>query len=156
MHEKKTCRQKLTDSKNLPRVEEIPEKMRKTWGTGTLVIPSPREVDEIMRKIPKGKLTTINHIRSALARRHGATIGCPITTGLFARIAAGAAAEDEAEGRKRITAFWRTLKSRGELNPKYPGGIQGQRRRLQAEGQKVITRGKRTFVEDYENFLVEL
>ena len=156
MHEKETYREKLRNSNDLPRVEEIPKKMRKTWGSGTLVIPSPREVDEIMRKIPKGKLTTINHIRSALARSHGATIGCPITTGLFARIAAGAAAEDEAEGRKHITPFWRTLKSRGELNPKYPGGIRGQRRRLQAEGQKVITRGKRTFIEDYENFLVEL
>ena len=156
MHEKKTWREKLRGSKDLPRVEEIPKKMRKAWGSGTLVIPSPREVDEIMRKIPKGKLTTINDIRSALARRHGATIGCPITTGLFARIAAGAAAEDEAEGRKRITPFWRTLKSRGELNPKYPGGIQGQRRRLKAEGHKVITRGKYTFVKDYENFLVQL
>ena len=156
MHEKKTYREKLMESKDLPRVEEIPKKMRKTWGFGTLVIPSPREVDEIMRKIPKGKLTTINDIRSALARKHGATIGCPITTGLFARIAAGTAAEDEAEGRKRITPFWRTLKSQGELNPKYPGGIQDQRGRLEAEGHKVITRGKRTFVEDYENFLVEL
>ena len=156
MHEKRTYCEKLMDSKNLPRFEEIPNKMRKAWGSGTLVIPSPREVDEIMRKIPKGRLTTINHIRSALARKHGATIGCPITTGIFARIAAGAAAEGEDEGRKRITPFWRTLKSRGELNPKYPGGIQGQRRRLTAEGHKVITRGKRTFVEDYENFLVEL
>ena len=156
MHEKKTCREKQMDSQDLPRVEEIPKKMRKTWGSGTLVIPSPREVDEIMRKIPKGKLTTINDIRSVLARRHGATIGCPITTGLFARIAAGAAAEDETEGRKRITPFWRTLKSQGELNPKYPGGIQDQRGRLEAEGHKVITRGKRTFVEDYENFVVEL
>ena len=156
MHEKKTYREKLMESKDLPRVEEIPKKVRKTWGSGTLVIPSPREVDEIMRKIPKGRLTTINDIRSALARRHGATIGCPITTGLFARIAAGAAAEDETEGRKRITPFWRTLKSQGELNPKYPGGIQDQRGRLEAEGHKVITRGKRPFVEDYENFLVEL
>ena len=91
MREKKTYREKLMDSKDLPRVEEIQQKMQKTWGSGTLVIPSPREVDEIMRKIPKRKLTTINDIRSALARRHEATIGCPITTGIFASIAAGAA-----------------------------------------------------------------
>ena len=146
MRERKTYREKLMDSKDLPRIEEIPKKMEKAWGSGTLVIPSPREVDEIMRKIPKGKLTTINHIRSTLARRHNATIGCPMTTGIFARIAAGAAAEDEAEGKKRITPFWRTLKSRGELNPKYPGGIQGQRKRLQAEGHRVIARGERSFV----------
>ena len=64
--------------------------------------------------------------------------------------------EDEAEGRKHITPFWRTLKSRGELNPKYPGGIQAQRKRLQAEGHRVITKSNRTFVLDYENSLVEL
>jgi len=156
MRERKTYREKLMDSKDLPRIEEIPKKMEKAWGSGTLVIPSPREVDEIMRKIPKGKLTTINHIRSTLARRHNATIGCPMTTGIFARIAAGAAAEDEAEGKKRITPFWRTLKSRGELNPKYPGGIQGQRKRLQAEGHRVIAKGQHSFVEHYEDFLVEL
>ena len=156
MHEKKAYREKLMDSKDLPRVEEIPKKMQKTWGSGTLVIAIPREVDEIMRKIPKGRLTTINHIRSALARKHGATIGCPITTGIFARIAAGAAAEDKAEGRKHITPFWRTLKSRGELNPKYPGGIQGQTRRLRGEGHRVITRGKRTFIENFEKFLVRV
>jgi alkylated DNA nucleotide flippase Atl1 len=156
MRERKTSRVKLIDSKDLPRIEEIPKKMRKIWGSGTLVIPMPREVDEIMRKIPKGKLTTINHIRTALARKHGAKIGCPITTGIFSRIAAGAAVEDEAEGRKHITPFWRTLKSRGELNPKYPGGIQGQTRRLRAEGHRVITRGKHTFIENFEKFLVQL
>jgi len=64
--------------------------------------------------------------------------------------------EDEAEGRKRVTPFWRTLKSRGELNPKYPGGIKGQTRRLRAEGHRVIKRGKRTFVKEYENFLVRV
>jgi hypothetical protein len=80
--------------------------MRKQWGIGTVVIPAPAEVDEIMKRVPKGKLITINDIRNILARRHGATIGCPITTGLFARIAAGAAEEDEAQGKKRITPYW--------------------------------------------------
>jgi len=60
MSRRKTFRQKLTDDKDLPRVEPIPPGMRKQWGTGTIVIPAPREVDEIMRSVPRGKLITIN------------------------------------------------------------------------------------------------
>jgi alkylated DNA nucleotide flippase Atl1 len=144
----------LADAKDLPKVVAITPGMRKKWGTGTVVIPAPAEVDEIMKRVPKAKLITINHIRNILARRHGATIGCPITTGLFARIAAGAAEEDEAQGKKRITPYWRTLKVGGELNARYPGGIEGQKERLEEEGHKIISRGKRFFVRIYEHALV--
>ena len=156
MREKKSWRDKLADDKSLPKVERITEKMSKRWGKGTVVIPAPREVDEVMREVPKGKLVTINEIRKTLARRHGATIGCPITTGIFAWISAGAAAEDESEGKKRFTPYWRTLKSGGELNSKYPGGVEGQKVRLESEGHTVITKGERFFVNNYEKYLVNL
>ena len=155
MARKKTWREKLADSKDLPRVEVITEKMSKRWGTGTVVIPAPIEVDKIMKKVPKGKLITINEIRQILAKKHGATIGCPLTTGIFARIAAEAAVEEAAEGRKEITPYWRTLKSGGELNPKYPGEIEAQRRYLEQEGHKVIQKGKKYIVEDYEKYLIK-
>jgi hypothetical protein len=122
MGHRKSWREKLADSKDLPRVEEIDQSKSKRWGAGTFVIPAPIEVDRIMRKVPKGKVITINEIRAILAKRHGATIGCPITTGIFAWISAHAAEEDAAEGKKRITPYWRTLKSTGVLNAKYPGG----------------------------------
>ncbi len=137
-------------------MEPISEGMARQWGEGTMVIPAPREVDEIMRQVPKGKLITINQIREIVARRHGATLGCPITTGIHARIAAGAAGEDEAEGKKRITPYWRTLKGNGEVNPKYPGGVRAQKRRLEAEGHRVDARGRRMVVRDYERSLVSL
>lgn len=149
-------RAKLADSKNLPRVEPITGKMSTRWGTGTVVIPAPLEVDDLMRRVPKGKLTTINEIRAALAKKHGASIGCPITTGIFALIAARAAAEDEADGKKRITPYWRTLKGQGEVNPKYPGGTAVQQALLEAEGHTVIARGKRLFVQNYEGRLHRL
>jgi hypothetical protein len=149
-------RAKLADSKDLPRVERITAKMSTRWGAGTVVIPAPLEVDELMRRVPKGKLTTVNEIRTALATKHGASIGCPITTGIFALIAARAAAENEAEGRKRITPYWRTLKAQGEVNPKYPGGSAAQGALLKAEGHTVIARGKRLFVQDYERQLARL
>jgi alkylated DNA nucleotide flippase Atl1 len=153
-YRRKTFREKLADDRDLPRIEPIPPGMATQWGTGTIVIPAPSEVNAIMRGVPKGRLITINQIRDIVAHRHGATIGCPITTGILARIAAGAAGEEEAEGKKRVTPYWRTLKGRGELNAKYPGGLTRQRTRLRAEGHTVVTRGDRMFVEDYERSLV--
>ena len=72
---KKTWREKLHDSKDMPKVVEITENMSQRWGTGTVVIPAPIEVDEIMRKVPRGRLITINQIRGILAKRHNASIG---------------------------------------------------------------------------------
>ena len=155
---RKSWQEKLADSQDLPRVVEINERMSRRWGTGTCVIPVPMEVDTLMRKVPKGKVTTINEIRAALARRHRATIGCPITTGIFAGIAARAAEEVVAEGQRRITPYWRTLKSGGELNPKYPGGVEAQAARLKDEGHTIeFGRDKRPKrVKEFEKSLVKL
>ncbi len=151
---KRSWREKLADSKGLPKTGRVEGKMTTRWGTGTMVIPAPIEVDEIMRKVPKGKLTTINEIRGALARKHRVDVGCPITTGIFAWIAANAAHEAAEEGLKRITPYWRTLKTGGELNARYPGGVTGLRRLLVAEGHRVIQKGKRFFVADYERSVI--
>jgi hypothetical protein len=72
---RKTWREKLEDSKDLPKVVEINDKMSTRWGTGTVCIPAPIEINEIMQKVPSGKLITINQIREVVATRHGATIG---------------------------------------------------------------------------------
>ena len=60
---------------NLPRVVEVNEKMSQKWGTGTVVIPDPMEVNDIMKSVPKGKLITINQIREKLAKKHSASFG---------------------------------------------------------------------------------
>jgi hypothetical protein len=156
MKHRKSWHEKLTDSKGLPKVEPIAESMSSRWGPGTIVIPAPIEIDQMMKRVPKGKLTTINEIRAALALRHDASICCPITTGIFAMIASRAAADDEADGKKKITPYWRTLKSGGELNPKYPGGIEEQKVRLEGEGHTVMIKGKKAVVRDYERFLAKL
>jgi alkylated DNA nucleotide flippase Atl1 len=110
----------------------------------------------MMRRVPKGKVTTINHIRAAIAKKHGATIGCPLTTGIFAWIAANAAEEvTAAKPKARVTPYWRTLKTGGVLNEKYPGGIARQKQRLKAEGHSVIKRGERYVVVDIEKSLFD-
>lgn len=135
---RKSWREKLADDKDLPKVVEITGKLRKSWGEGTCAIPAPREVDALIRRIPKGRIALINDLRAAVAARHRATIGCPITTGIFAWIAAHAAEEDRAAGRKRVTPWWRTLKKTGELNPKYPGGVKAHAKLLRAEGHRIV------------------
>jgi hypothetical protein len=153
---KRSWREKLADSKDFPKVAKIDCDKSKRWGEGTFVIPAPLEVDSLMKTVRRGKLTTIDAIRRALATRHGTTIACPMTTGIFAWIAAHAADEDEQAGRNRITPYWRTLKAGGELNPKYPGGIKNLRARLAAEGHRVVKKGSRYFVAEYEGTAIEL
>ena len=151
---KKSWQEKLNSSNGLPKVEVITDKMSQRWGTGTVVIPAPVEVDEIMRSVPVGKLITIDQIREKLAKKHGATIGCPLTTGIFAWVAAHAAEEASAEGKENITPYWRTLKTGGVINEKYPGGVNIQRKLLESEGHKVIQKGKKYVVANFDRYLV--
>jgi hypothetical protein len=139
MKPKTSWREKLATSKDLPK---------------TMVIPAPLEVDALMKQVPKGRLININELRAALAAKHKVTLACPLTTGIFSWIAAHAAAEAEAEGERHITPFWRTLKTGGEINPKYPGGVDGIAKRLRAEGHKLVSKGKRLLVAEYEKKLL--
>jgi alkylated DNA nucleotide flippase Atl1 len=153
MSKKKTWREKLSDSKDLPKVVALKENAQKHWKGRSMAIPSPLEVNEIMANVPFGKLITIEEIRKLIARKHGADIGCPLTCGIFSWIAAHAAEEAWADGVTEITPYWRTLKTGGELNPKYPGGFEEQKNHLEAEGHTIVQRGKRYVVEKCDSFL---
>ncbi|GAB6274509.1 MAG: hypothetical protein STSR0004_13720 [Peptococcaceae bacterium] len=150
---KKTFNQQLHDSKDMPKVSEItdPKGISKYGGTKLLIAP-PLAYDEIMKKVPAGKVITSDYIRSYLAKKHGADNTCPLTAGIFINIAAKASAERGVDE----TPYWRTLKKDGELNEKYPEGIDGQKLRLEMEGHTTIQKGKRYFVKDYKKKFFEL
>lgn len=150
---KKSWTEKLHDSKDLPKVVELKAEAQTHWHGKTMAIPAPIEVDEIMRKVPEGKLITIAEIRQKIAKKHKTDIGCPLTCGIFAWIAANAAEEERDKGKKDITPYWRTLKSGGEINPKFPGGTQIQKMLLEKEGHKIIQKGQKYFVVDFEKSL---
>jgi alkylated DNA nucleotide flippase Atl1 len=154
---KKSWQEKLNDSKDLPKVIKLNKKQTQKWGKGsmTMAIPSPLEVNAIMRKVPPGKLITINRIREKVAKKHHADIGCPITTGIFSWIAAHAAEEAELKGEKKVTPYWRTLKQGGTINEKYPGGIEKQAELLESEGHEVVQKGKNWMVKDWEKRLMK-
>jgi hypothetical protein len=143
MKTRKSWREKM-DNPNLPKLEEIPPNMQKRWGTGTMLIPSPREVDALIRTVPEGTVVTVSNLRESLASKHGANVTCPLTTGIFVRIAAEAAEESARDGDTTITPYWRVVKDDGTLNPKFPGGVQRQAERLREEGHRIVPgKGKR-------------
>jgi len=138
-----------------PKIVKVPPKMSR-FGKGTMLIPTPLLVDELVRKVGKGKLVTVSELRRRLAHDFSADVTCPLTTGIFLRIAAEAAEEDRANGRKRITPYWRVVKDDGSLNPKFPGGIESQARYLKAEGFTVNRKTRTPRVENFEVRLIRL
>ncbi|HYT49255.1 MAG TPA: MGMT family protein [Pyrinomonadaceae bacterium] len=126
------------------------------FGKGTMLIPTPKLVDALIRKVPKGKLVTVSELRRRLAADFAADVTCPLTTGIFVRIAAEAAEEDRANGRARVTPYWRVVKDDGSLNPKFPGGVDNQARYLRDEGFTLNRNRKTPRVEEFERRLMML
>jgi hypothetical protein len=137
------------------RIVDIPPKMSR-FGKGTMLIPTPKLVDALIRKVPKGKLITVSELRRKLAADFSCDVACPLTTGIFVRIASETAEEDRAHGRQRITPYWRVIKDDGSLNPKFPGGAERQSRYLRSEGFRVVKARKVAAVQDFENKLYRL
>lgn len=133
----------------------VPPKMLR-FGTGMMLIPTPKLVDAIVRKVPKGRVVAVGEIRRRLAKDFSANVTCPLTTGIFIRIVAETAEEDLANGRKRVAPYWRVVKDDGSLNPKFPGGVEQQARHLRSEGWATAKRGKRTVLKEFERGLAIL
>ena len=151
--EKKDFNAMLAKAKGMPRIQLVtdPATIRK-YGGDRMYFAPPIDYDRAMRRVPRGMVTTVGEIRAFFAREAGADFTEPITAGVFVSIAAWASFQRQADE----TPYWRTLKAGGELNPKYPGGIEAQREKLEAEGHTVIRRGRKNFryyVEDYEKVL---
>jgi hypothetical protein len=137
-----------------PKIVDVPLRMQRQCGEGRMLIPRPLDVDALVREVPRGKLVTVNQIRTRLAADYDADVTCPLTTGIFLRISAETAEEDRRAGKTRVTPYWRVLREGGRLNEKYPGGVVAQARQLKAEGHQVKWLGKGCGVIDFERRLV--
>jgi hypothetical protein len=120
-----------------PKIVEIPPEGWKRMGGATMLVSTPKDVDAMIRTVPKGKLITSAQLRSKLAQAAGAECACPTSTGIFVRIAAEAAEEERAEGKIRVTPYWRVIKPDGCLNEKLPGGTEAQASNLEVEGHTI-------------------
>ncbi|MCI9096609.1 MAG: methylated DNA-protein cysteine methyltransferase [Lachnospiraceae bacterium] len=154
--EKKDFNAMLKDSKDMPKFQIITDKKSiEKYGGNRMYFAPPADYDRVMRLVPFGKLLTVGEIRDYFARESGADFTEPITAGIFVSIAAWASDQRETDK----TPYWRILKAKGELNPKYPGGVMAQKEMLEKEGHTVVQRGRtniRYYVKDYEKVLVEL
>ena len=154
--EKKDLNAMLKHSKDMPKFQIITDKKSiEKYGGNRMYFAPPADYDRVMRLVPFGKLLTVGEIRDYFARESGADFTEPITAGIFVSIAAWASDQRETDK----TPYWRILKAKGELNPKYPGGVMAQKEMLEKEGHTVVQRGRtniRYYVKDYEKVLVEL
>lgn len=123
-----------------------------------MLIAKPLDVDALIRRVERGKLVTLEQIRERLAKDYRADCTCPLTTGIFLRIAAEAAEEDLSRGAKQITPYWRVIKGDGSLNQRLPGGSEAQAARLREEGHSIEPgKGKKPpKVKDFERALQRL
>ena len=136
---KKDFNAMLRDSKDMPKIQIITDrKSIEKYGGDRMYFAPPMDYDAAMRRVPYGKLTTVGDIRAYFAKQSGADFTEPITAGIFVSIAAWASCQ-RGEGE---TPWWRTLKANGELNPKYPGGAEAQKEKLEAEGHTVLRKGR--------------
>ena len=146
----------LRDSKDMPKFQIITDqKSIEKYGGSKMYFAPPIDYDKVMKKVPYGKVTTIGKIREYFARQSGGDFTEPITAGIFVSIAAWASYQRS----KDETPYWRTLKAHGERNAKYPGGIEAQKEKLEAEGHTIIQKGRKNikyYVKDYESVLWDL
>ena len=141
---------------DMPKIQIVTDEATiKKYGGERMYFAPPVTYDEIMKKVPFGKVITVGAVREYLAKKNNADFTDPITAGIFVSIAAWASHQR----REDKTPYWRTLKAKGELNAKYPGGVEAQKEKLEAEGHTIIERGRkniRYYVKDYEKFLFEI
>ena len=161
-YRKKSWQEKMADKKNMPKILALEAKFpcyKSLTKMGAkvgdkVVLTNPRDVEEIMKNIPKGKLITIYEICAKLAKKFKVDACCTLTTGIFITIAANAAEETKKEGKINHNPYWRTLKAKGFLNEKYPGGEEFHKELLEKEGYTIIKKGKKYIVLDFEKYLL--
>ena len=83
-----------------------------------MLIPTPRQVDDYIRRIPKGKSKTQQEMSADLAAEADADLTCPMCCGLFIRIASEAAHEEMLAGRRNVTPFWRIIPPEATIRKK--------------------------------------
>lgn len=164
---KMTWLEKSEDKKTLPKILELEkgfpcynalQKMGLEPGE-RIILVNPSEIMPIMAKIPRGKVITLKEICQKIAKNHRVKGCCTLTSGIFIMTIANAAEEANNKNNDLKLAkipYWRTLKNDGFLNEKYPGGVMAQKQKLEKEGFKIISKGKKFQVLDFAKHLATL
>ena len=148
--DKKDFNAMLQRDNGMPKIQMVSDEATiKKYGGEKMYFAPPKDYDHIMKQIPMGKVITVKAIREYFAKKNNADFTDPITAGIFVSIAAWASYQRKED----LTPYWRTLKVHGELNPKYPGGVEAWKKKLEEEGHTIIQKGRthiRYYVKDYK------
>ena len=117
----KTWQEKLDNGKE-PFVGVMNRMVSGVPAGGMMLIPTPRQVDNYIRSIPKGVSKTQQDMGAELAKEAGADVTCPMCTGIFVRISAEAAHEEMVAGKKAVTPFWRIIPPKANVRKKLTFG----------------------------------
>lgn len=123
MPARKTWLQKLDNGRE-PKVVRTDKDFAGVPAGSDMLVSTPREVDTFLRKIKEGVSMTPAQVRDKLARKHHADASCPVSTGIFLRIAADAAWEEIGQGKdpSEVTPFWRVVEPGSALARKLSCG----------------------------------
>lgn len=121
---------------------------------GPMYISSPKEIEKLIKKVPKGKLTSTKEFTDYLTKKYKTEFTCPLTTGIFVSIVANKTEEERIQGKKDLTPYWRVIKANGDIYDRYLGQPSHQMEYLEAEGFTLELKksGKGHKVKDYKKF----
>jgi hypothetical protein len=129
-------------------IVDIAKDRERSLGTsGKMLVPCPATVEALLKKIPEGKLVTIDLVRKTLADQFNVQTTCPFNTKLCLR----AIANDP--GKK--VAYWRVVQGTGEMIDYFPGGFAGHAALLSEHGFVIGYDGKKPKVKNLRENLVQ-
>jgi hypothetical protein len=135
MAAKKTWLEKLNVKKE-PKVKRIDFDFADIPANSTMLIATPKIVEDYIKQIPKGKQASIRTMRKDLAGEYHADYTCPLTAGIFLRIVAEANYEkySQTNSLKGIAPFWRMIEPGSSLAQKLTFGQELITKQRKAEG----------------------
>jgi hypothetical protein len=123
-------------------------------GRGQMLLPTPMLVAAAISAVPEGELITVPTLRLRLAKANDADLTCPLMTGIFFNIIAGAVEEQLEAGEPPVAPYWRVILDDGTLSPKTPSGPERHAEHLRSEGHTIQARGAKLQVADYQSHVV--
>ena len=134
-YKRKTWAEKMN-----PQAQHKVEKTERSFADipegSTMLVPTPLIVDAYIRNIPEGIHTSLQQMRKDLAAEFHADYTCPITSGIFLRIAAENSFEEFQKGKSidQITPFWRMIDKKSPAAKKLTFGTDFVNEQRKKEG----------------------
>lgn len=132
---RKSWQEKLDNGRE-PKVVRLKRPLAGIPMGSDILVSTPREVDQFIRRIPSGRFVDPRELREQMAAKHSVMAACPVSTGIFLRIVGEAAWEQIQEGKdaSKVTPFWRVVAPGSSLELKLSCGAAFVRKMQRREG----------------------